>query len=142
MSNTKIILFILGIVVIIIFGLVISFLSTLNDWLDVVIIIGIFVLVIVLGYINSIISKPSKTQFKENSEYANAVIYELADRIIGSKGSTPYLYYNYIVDGREYKGWGMWYPYKDTLSVGDTIVIMYNKRDPYKNITKRDFESK
>ena len=141
MLKTKIFIIILGVIIIL---PIIFILSSLSNWLDIIIIIGIFVVIIVLGHISAIISKPSKTPFKEKSEceYTKAVIYEFIGRdSITGKGTEHFLY-NYTVDGRKYNGWGLWTKYIDTLSVGDTIIVIYNKKDPYKSITKRDFESK
>jgi hypothetical protein len=75
-----------------------------------------------------------------NGKYASAVIHDLS--FSGGKASKSYkLYYNFFVDSIKYKGLGKWYPNSDTLSVGDTIAIIYDKTNPaYNNQTKRDFK--
>lgn len=74
----------------------------------------------------------------KNAECTNGVIYELTG--CSKNGRTPCLRYNYIVDGIKYKDRGSWYPKGDFLSVGDTIIIIYDKTDPANSKPKYDFE--
>jgi hypothetical protein len=73
---------------------------------------------------------------KENGEYTNAVIYKFNERV-----NPKFLFYKYIVDSTEYEGWGRSFPRRDTF-VGDTIIIIYNKKKPTRSKTKRDLELK
>jgi hypothetical protein len=77
---------------------------------------------------------------KENGEYTNAIIHEITscDKTRGRRC----IGYNYIVDGTKYKSMEGWYPNGDTFSVGDTIIIIYNKKNPAHNSTKRYMELK
>jgi hypothetical protein len=77
---------------------------------------------------------------KENGKYTNAVIYEFAEK--GKYGSIKVFRYKYIVDGTEYKGGGVWSPKSDILSIGDTIIIIYNKNKPNKSEAKRTLDLK
>jgi hypothetical protein len=140
MGRTKRLIIILGVIIIL---PIIFILYSLSNWLDrIILFILIFGVPLILGIIGVKLSRLSKIPFKESSEceYTNAVIYEFIGRDPISGKGTEHFLYNYIVDGREYNGWGLWEKYIDTLSVGDTIAIIYLKRDPYKSITKRDFE--
>ncbi|MDR1759681.1 MAG: hypothetical protein LBR60_04050 [Fibrobacter sp.] len=93
----------------------------------------IFVPIAMYGY-------NSKQNLKENGVYTNAVIYKLEK--CGKKSRNRCIRYNYIVDGVKYENWGKWYPKSDTLSVGDSIEIIYNKENPNDCMTKRDTELK
>lgn len=77
---------------------------------------------------------------KANGEYTNAIIERFGEK--GKYGRTKFFKHKYIVDGIEYKGGGKWFPNRDTLAVGDTIIIMYNKKNPAQSRTKRNFELK
>jgi hypothetical protein len=107
---------------------------------DILIFILMFTVIGALGVLCGKLDKAYKRSLKdqfnnENCEFTSAVIYELE-----KFRSNTEIHYNYTVDGRKYKGWGEWHPYEDTFSVGDTIEIIYLKRDPDKSIAKRDFE--
>jgi hypothetical protein len=73
-----------------------------------------------------------------NIEYTKAVIYNLS---IGMRGNY-YLYYDYFVDSIKYQGNGNWYPKSDTLSVSDTIEIVFDKTNHSFSRTVRDFGGK
>jgi hypothetical protein len=101
---------------------------------------------------------------EENGVYTEAIIYRFSHGKVN--GSKPYFCYYYAVDGTiykdrrrrhlnhgcctigsglirncaEYKGFGRWYRRSDTLSVGDTIIIIYNKKNPSHSVAKRDFK--
>ena len=72
---------------------------------------------------------------ERNVEHTNAVIYDLS---IGTRGRY-YLKYYYLVDGIKYHGNGKWYPKSDTLSVKDTIVIIYDRTNNGFSKPERDF---
>jgi hypothetical protein len=72
---------------------------------------------------------------KLNIEYADAVIYNLS---IGMKANY-YLYYKYVINDIKYQGNGRWYPKSDTLSIGDTILIVYDKSNPSFSKPERDY---
>jgi len=103
--------------------------------------IKVLIVILVLGIVPTLIYNGYKGNLlKKNGEYTNAVIYQLANVKSGKYGSRAVIRYTYIVDDVEYKGWGIWYPYSDTLSIGDSIIIVYNKKKPSHDKTKRDLE--
>ena len=51
---------------------------------------------------------------------------------------TNYLNYTFVVDEKEYQGSGRYYPATDTFSVGDTILVVYDKTNPSNNKPSRD----
>ncbi|MCL2220046.1 MAG: hypothetical protein FWC23_08065 [Chitinispirillia bacterium] len=105
---------------------------------------------------------------KENALYTNAVIYKLLNH--QKRGYPLICYHYTVADGFEYvehkkqgkrhrrrpcctsyrlliadcphnyTGAGRWYPKYDTLSVGDSIAIIYNKKKPSHSRTKRDLK--
>lgn len=75
---------------------------------------------------------------KKHGEYTNAVIYKFTKG--GKNGRLKQFRYNYVVDGVKYEGWGEWREKYDTLSIGDTVIIMYNRKKPSHCRTKRDLK--
>jgi hypothetical protein len=78
---------------------------------------------------------------KENGMFTKAVIYEFTNTKCGKSGRCIKLHYNYFVDSIEYKGAGDWYPNSDIFSVGDTILIKYNKKKPSQSQSIRDINN-
>ena len=72
---------------------------------------------------------------KSNIEYTNAVILDFSS---GPRGR-HYLDYVFLVNGTNYHGSGKHYPNSDTLSKGNSIVIVYDKTNPDNNKPERDF---
>lgn len=71
----------------------------------------------------------------ENLEYSNAVIVKF---YLGMRARHR-LDYKFFVEKKEYTGSGTYYPTSDTFSVGDTIVIVYDKTNPDNNMSERDY---
>ena len=92
------------------------------------IICGIFLAYLVIG---GIIKKQS---LDENLEYSKAVV---VDHFYTVR-YTNYFSYEFFVEEKKYQGSGKHYPASDTLSVGDTITVVYDKTNPYNNRPERD----
>ena len=71
----------------------------------------------------------------KNGKDIDAVIIRLHE---GSKGWNS-LYYNYFINDIKYQGSGRYYPKSDTLSIGDTIIIIYDKTNHASSKPVRDF---
>ena len=91
----------------------------------------IFIVAATYGIISS---KKKYNSLKVNWEYTNGIIYEF---YLGTR-ATWRLRYDYSVDGNKYQGYGRWYPNTDTLSVGDTIEIVYDATNVSYSRTVRD----
>lgn len=50
-----------------------------------------------------------------------------------------YIDYKFIVNEKLYEGTGRYYPKDDVLSVGDSIMIVYDKTNPNNNKAMRDY---
>ena len=72
---------------------------------------------------------------RANFEYTHAVILSFSS---GPRGRY-YLDYNYFVNGIKYQGSGKHYPKSDILSIGDTIVVVFDKTNPVNSRPERDF---
>jgi len=83
---------------------------------------------------NSYIERQS---LRNNKEYAYAVI---TDFRRGTRGSHR-LEYKFFVGERRYNGSGVHHPEIDMVSVGDTIVIVFDRKNPENNATLRDLEN-
>ncbi len=92
------------------------------------IICGIFLAYLVIG---GIIKKQS---LDENLEYSKAVV---VDHFYTVR-YTNYFSYEFFVEEKKYQGSGKHYPASDTLSVGDTITVVYDKTNPDNNRPERD----
>jgi hypothetical protein len=92
------------------------------------IICGIFLAYLVIG---GIIKKQS---LDENLEYSKAVV---VDHFYTVR-YTDYFSYEFFVEEKKYQGRGKYYPASDTLSVGDTITVVYDKTNPDNNRPERD----
>lgn len=79
-------------------------------------------ILVVFSVIALTYSAKQKNSLKKNLKYTEGIIYDLS---IGTKRSWK-LYYNYFINGNKYQGNGHWYPNTDTLSLGDTIKIVYD----------------
>ena len=93
------------------------------------------VFLIFLMYLLSLQENKMKS-LKSNIEYTNAVIFDFSS---GPRGRR-YFDYVFFIDGTKYQGGGKHYPQTDTLSVGDSIVIVYDKTNPISSKPKRDIE--
>ena len=52
---------------------------------------------------------------------------------------TDYFSYVFYYNNREYQCSGHYYPQIEKFTVGDTIVVIYNKKNPKNNMPKREF---
>ena len=77
-----------------------------------------------------------QSSLHQNREDTKAVIINFRS---GSKNSF-YLDYNYFVNGIKHQGCGEYYPRRDILSVGDTIIVVYDKTNPSSSKTYRDYD--
>ena len=82
---------------------------------------------LVLAYIK-------QQSLEEHIEHTNAVVVKL----YSSTRMSNYLDYKFFVGKKEYHGSGYWYPKSDTLSVGDSINIVYDTINPKNNEPWRD----
>ena len=80
------------------------------------------------------ISQKEYNSLKENWKYTDGIIYEF---YLGTRAIWR-LSYDYSVDSNKYQGYGRWYPNTDTLSVGDTIKIVYDTTNVSYSRTARD----
>ena len=85
---------------------------------------GVVLGIILLGILmyGVVINQKKYNSLKSNWKYTDGIINEL---YLGTRASWR-LRYNYFIDGNIYEGRGHWYPNSDTLSVGDTIEIVYD----------------
>lgn len=70
-----------------------------------------------------------------NLNYTNAVITDFRS---GPRLSN-YFDYDFTIDGKRYQGSGEYYPKKESLSIGDSILIVYDGTNPDNNKPYRDF---
>lgn len=91
-------------------------------WL-ICIICGIFLTYLLIG---GIIKKQS---LDKNFEYSKAIVIDHFYTI----RYTDYFSYEFFVEDKKYQGSGNYYPKRDTLSVGDTITVVYDKTNPDNN---------
>lgn len=89
---------------------------------------GIFIAYVLIG---GIIKKQS---LDENLEYSKAIVIDDFFTIRQS----DYFSYNFFVDENEYQGSGKYYRATDTISVGDTIIVVYDRTNPDSNKPERD----
>jgi len=92
------------------------------------IICGIFLTYLLIG---GIIKKRS---LDKNLEYSKAII---TDHFYTIR-YTDYLPIVELLEEKKYQGIGKHYPASDTLSVGDTITVVYDKTNPDNNRPERD----
>jgi hypothetical protein len=76
-----------------------------------------------------------RKSLETNLEYTNAIILKFSS---GPRGRR-YIDYAFSVNGTKYQGSGKHYPQSDHLSIGDTIVIVYDKTNPASSKPERDF---
>lgn len=76
-----------------------------------------------------------KRSLDRNLEYSRAVIVDFSS----GPRMRYYLDYNFFIEEKEYQGSGKYYPASDTLSVGDTITVVYDRTNPDNNRPERDY---
>lgn len=94
------------------------------------IICGIFLAYLLIG---GIIKKRS---LDKNLEYSKAIVIDHFYTI----RYTDYFSYKFSVGEKEYQGSGRHYPASDTLVVGDTILVVYDRANPNNNKPWRDYK--
>lgn len=72
----------------------------------------------------------------ENIEYTNAVIVDFPAGVRARR----YIEYKFFVNNKEYHDSGKYYPKSDTLSIGDTIAVVYDRTNPDNSRTYRDYK--
>ena len=92
------------------------------------IICGIFLAYLLIG---GIIKQRS---LDKNLEYSKAIVIDHFYTV----RYTDYFSYEFFVEEKKYQGSGKHYPASDTLSVGDTITVVYDKTNPVNNRPERD----
>ena len=92
------------------------------------IICGIFLAYLLIG---GIIKQRS---LDKNLEYSKAIVIDHFYTV----RYTDYFGYEFFVEEKKYQGSGKHYPASDTLSVGDTITVVYDKTNPDNNRPERD----
>lgn len=92
------------------------------------IICGIFLAYLLIG---GIIKQRS---LDKNLEYSKAIVIDHFYTV----RYTDYFSYEFFVEEKKYQGSGKHYPASDTLSVGDTITVVYDKTNPDNNRPERD----
>ena len=92
------------------------------------IICGIFLAYLLIG---GIIKQRS---LDKNLEYSKAIVIDHFYTV----RYTDYFSYEFFVEEKKYQGSGKHYPASDTLPVGDTITVVYDKTNPDNNRPERD----
>jgi len=70
-----------------------------------------------------------KQSLDKNLEYSKAIVIDHFFTI----RYTDYFSYEFFVGDKKYQGSGNYYPKSDALSVGDTIIVVYDKTNPDNN---------
>ena len=76
-----------------------------------------------------------RQSLNKNWEYAEAVVMDHFFRI----RYTHYFSYKFSVGENEYQGEGRYFSENDTISAGDTIIVIYDRTDPNNSATLRDY---
>lgn len=103
-----------------------------NTCLDAVTIIICFSLILIFE-IGGFIKKRSLVK---NAECTKAIV---IDHFYTIRYTDYFSYVFYDDNNKEYQGSGHYYPQIDKFTVGDTIVVIYNKKNPKNNMPKREF---
>ena len=93
------------------------------------IICGVFLAYLLIG---GIIKKQS---LDKNLEYSKAIVIDYFYTI----RYTHFFSYEFFVGDNKYQGRGKYHPKSDTLSVGDTIIVVYDKTNPSNNRPKIEY---
>lgn len=93
------------------------------------IVCGIFLAYLLIGGIIK------KRLLDKNLEYSKAIVIDHFYTI----RYTDYFSYKFSVGDNEYQGSGEHYPASDTFSVGDTIIVVYDRTNPDNNMPERDY---
>lgn len=94
-----------------------------------------FIMAICIGYL--VFEELEKiSSLSKNKEHTNAIIVDFS---IGVK-LRRYIDYKFIINGKSYYGSGRHYPKNDIYSIGDSIIVIYDKTDPDNNKIWRDYK--
>lgn len=74
-----------------------------------------------------------KKSLKDNIEYTNAAVIEFTQIRY-----TKLFRYVFCIDGKTHYGSGRYYPESDNISVGDSILIVFDKTNPENSKAARD----
>lgn len=93
------------------------------------------ILIISMGYLifGGIVKRNS---LDKNIEYTDAIIVDFSS----GPRMRYYLEYKFLVNGKAHHGSGKHYPKSDTLSIGDTVVVVYDRMNPDNNKAFRDYK--
>ena len=97
-------------------------------WLITIICGGIFAYLLIGGIIK-------KQSLDKNFGFSKAIVIDHFYTI----RCTDFFSYEFFVGDKKYQGSGYYYPKSDTLSVGDTIIVVYDKTNPDNNKPERDY---
>ncbi len=97
-------------------------------WLIIIICGGILAYVLIGGIIK-------KQSLDKNLECSKAIV---IDHFYSIRYN-DFFSYEFFVGDNKYQGRGKYYPKSDALSVGDTIIVVYDKTNPDNNIPERDY---
>ena len=92
--------------------------------------------IIIAIYIGIIIPLKNNKSLKNNLQYEKAIIFSFDT---GARASR-YINYEFFVDGERYQGDSRYYPQSNILSLGDTIIVVYDKTNPNNNRAYRDYK--
>jgi hypothetical protein len=92
-------------------------------------------ILVLLMILLSVYGWGKRTSLKENLEFTETVISSFSS----GPGGRYYLDYKFYVDEKLFQGSGKHYRRSDTLSIGDTILIVYDKTNPNNNKPYRDY---
>lgn len=102
---------------------------------DILLYLFSLIIVICIGYLifGGVVKRNS---LDKNAEYTDAVIVDFSS----GPRMRCYLDYKFYVNGKVYHGSGKHYPKSDTLSIGDTVVVVYDRMNPDNNKAFRDYK--
>lgn len=80
-------------------------------------------------------------KLSKNKSLSDNLEYSCATIINFSSGPRMryYLDYVFFIGEKKYQGSGRYNPASDTFSVGDTIIVVYDRKNPDNNKPKRDY---
>lgn len=93
-------------------------------------VIAFFVVLAIFVVIGTI----KKRSLYKNAEVTNAIVIDHFFRV----RYEDYYSYKYVVDNKEYQGSGHYNSVFPTVSVGDTVVVIYNQKNPKQSQPKRE----
>lgn len=95
----------------------------------------LFILIVFMSYV-LFVEITKINSLDKNIEYTNAVIVGFSTGVRGSR----WIDYKFFINDKEYHDNGRHYPKSDTLSIGDTIAVVYDRTNPDNSRTYRDYK--